>query len=1290
MNGIIIRVQNQTGSLFDFTVAPGTELKTTISAIENGDIGELFGAGTQEFILAPTNQTDENGVLSGNTVEDFFGNLDLAGSVAKVDITHYYPASIMNDGVEIFRGKLYFKSVITDNKGYNQYKVVIINQSVSLKQELEKITVSALDWTKYNHILTLQNITGSWDNALYNGDIKYPSVNYGMNTQDPNCPQYAFYGGSALNFNTKKSNTFDNYKKPLRVIDFKPAVRAKAVIDTIFSGSSFNYTSSFFASDYFNNIYILPSSTNTLGPVAEEPAANFLTAQYSGSSLILLPNQSASFKPDEVIADQGGFYTTVSGLYQVPNTGWYSVIGNLGWYMRNPNNNLGFNPYVQVDVLINGTSSYTARKQGVAPTSSLSFNATRYLIGGDYISTQVSYFDSAPLSTRTIEFSNLNNTPNNLRAPGISWYKIFSNQGLVPPIVNMGKQFAADMTGYDILRGLAQKFNLVFEPDVDDRRTIRIEPYQDWMSAGANVDWTNKVDMSQKFEITHPAAEQPKRIVFSDVDDNDFYNKDAKSKNPFAFNFGTYVFQADNDISDGEKKIGTTFAPTPVAGIPNGPNYIIPHLCAQDSNGQQTPIQFKPRLLYDNGKKPVSAEAKGIDELGNINPGKYWILNQATNLPVSMSNFYQMNTMTSMPVSFYGGKDLHYSGFYWVPYVTAPILSQTPFGAYLNYWGSYLNELYDDDARKLVCSVYLTPLEVSTLRLNSKYFIMGNYWRINKISNANLLKPSVIEIEFIKVPQRITTQPSRRTTPGTGPNDPAARPPIRISNFLEDGTVTYEHAVTGEPITSGSLLEIAAPKDGFIVSGSGNSVGIATWKKDTIFPNTGMFAQTVVGSNVVTNESNRTSVIGGANEVKAELDNLLLVGDENTIYENSSGVTILNSSENDVGTNSGVSNVTIVNGVGNEILSTATIDYAQSLETNDVILLNVSGSIVDSATNTNFIGRFNATENLAPNKVSSVYTDFTTLPEYYGMNVMASTGLEEAYWFNAKPYIINASGSYTENLNTKQGRNKYVFYIKRSGATGTTTINLDDIDGTSNNFPSQGRALIFYTDENVSADNPVVIQRGGTDTFKPSPAGAATSITLDEPMQVCEIHAVYDTAAGQAWWQVIRRTTEQRRNSYLSAIATTKYCTAEANECFNIAWQAELNRYNIVVDGGDTTVIRFQYAGMYSVNFSATAELPAGANSGDVTIGLALNGDEIQYTAYTTHIHKKEEYFSLSHHWLVYITNPTSDQLQVRFFASANGTCITGGDHLPESDCHEWPAAAINISYVGGGYGIDS
>ena len=299
------------------------------------------------------------------------------------------------------------------------------------------------------------------------------------------------------------------------------------------------------------------------------------------------------------------------------------------------------------------------------------------------------------------------------------------------------------------------------------------------------------------------------------------------------------------------------------------------------------------------------------------------------------------------------------------------------------------------------------------------------------------------------------------------------------------------------------------------------------------------------------------------------------------------------------------------------------------------------------------------------------------------MNVMASTGLEEAYWFNAKPYIINASGSYTENLNTKQGRNKYVFYVKKSGAGGTTQINLDDIDGAGNNFPSQGRALIFYTDGNCSPLDPVVILRGGSDVFRPSYLGSNNQIILDEPWQVCEIHAVYDTAAGQNWWQVIRRTTEQRRNSYFQGIATQQQCTEPG--CMTVEFDSVPYSYGISING--TTQIQFPYAGKWNVHFSGTAYNTF--TDTNAALSLALNGNELQYATYTQHLKEKELYYSLSHHWLVNINDPTSDYLEVKYY-SDKVSCLKPGDLIPETDCHEWPAAAINITYVGGGYGIDS
>jgi hypothetical protein len=120
----------------------------------------------------------------------------------------------------------------------------------------------------------------------------------------------------------------------------------------------------------------------------------------------------------------------------------------------------------------------------------------------------------------------------------------------------------------DFLQGLIEKFNLVVEPVPNSRNLIRIEPYQDWINAGVSKDWTDKVDRSNRFEITHPITEQPRTIIFSDEDDNDILNEYTLETK--GTTYGSYTFTSDSDLAEGERRIGKVFAATPVTGIPNG------------------------------------------------------------------------------------------------------------------------------------------------------------------------------------------------------------------------------------------------------------------------------------------------------------------------------------------------------------------------------------------------------------------------------------------------------------------------------------------------------------------------------------------------------------------------------------------------------------------------------------------------------------------------------------------------------------------------------------------------
>ena len=74
-------------------------------------------------------------------------------------------------------------------------------------------------------------------------------------------------------------------------------------------------------------------------------------------------------------------------------------------------------------------------------------------------------------------------------------------------------------------------------------------------------------------------------------------------------------------------------------------------MCEISDNSTTTPIQFKPRLLYDNGKKLTPSDALGVDSSLNINRGKYYFRNNNTGIAISQSYWYQMTPLTTIPTS---------------------------------------------------------------------------------------------------------------------------------------------------------------------------------------------------------------------------------------------------------------------------------------------------------------------------------------------------------------------------------------------------------------------------------------------------------------------------------------------------------------------------------------------------------------------------------------------------------------------------------------------------------------
>jgi hypothetical protein len=927
---IILRCTNDNNVVQDIQVQEQIDLRLDISAIENASIGDVYGISSQEFSVPGVDE-----------VNQFFGNLYSLAATPSVALQNSIDCQVLLNGAEVFTGKLYIKNIVTDSDGYGPlYNVVVVNETVDFKFELQDTYVNQLDFSAYDHNLTYANVSQSWGGGLLNGDIVYPFVNYGKPEGDPNAPDYAF-----ASFNFSGSNTIDNYSSPLRLTDFKPAIRAKSVVNAIFSGSSYEYTSSFFNSEYFEDLYVLPTANDQLGPNNVSPVSQSAWAYISSSVQGITAGTVTKVDFDAEIIDNANNFSLIDDRYTADTTGNYQYQINISYLTQAW---AGFNNVNTVNIQLRKNGSSIIDSQfyySIPATGSAFLQGAVALVNGDYLEVEMG------CNGKSIVLRNDQGQPSYYPQGNLSYFQVKGPASLIGGPVDVAEQFPDNLKAVDFLQGLIEKFNLVVEPVPNSRNLLRIEPYQTWIDQGAQKDWTDKVDRSERFEISHPILEQPRTIVFSDESDEDILN--VYTRETKGVTYGQYTFTSDSDLAEGERRIGKVFAATPVTGIPNGRQFVIPHLCTVTENNNFKPIKFKPRLLYNNGLQDVPDTALGI-QTGSLDRGTIFVRDENSDIQ-SVNIWNQMSTLTAVPVNYETGQDLHFNNDLYSPYFQATANGKVKADAFRTYWATYINGLYDFDARKLVCNVYLKPTEIQNIALNDKIFIDGSYYRINKISGANLSRRDTVEVELIKILTAQYKFPKRRIFVAPGDYISAVSDYDLLSI---DGTGRYINVDTGLPIEDYTQLRQVSPKDGFQLYNNA-STGSLVWDYQQPIDNTNQFDQKILGTNKIAVGASKVSSVGNYNEVKQGSETTLVVGANNLIGENTSNVTTIGQGHS---VEALVSNAQIIGGTGNTIsgsTDSVVIGGTGSLFVNNDWVIDINGynGAIRDSDNTTAINR---------------------------------------------------------------------------------------------------------------------------------------------------------------------------------------------------------------------------------------------------------------------------------------------------------------------------------------------
>ena len=560
----------------------------TFRLIANGQQLDVF---SDEDILLSNNVTGlfDIGVLPS----DFTRQITLPGTkVNNAFFEHVYDISIDNpflfatnikvpayfdfDSIYLSQGYLQLNKVnLLANKFIESYEVTIYGTLSSFGRDINRSYLTDLSsLAQYNHTASYDNITASWDGNLFNGDIVYPLADYGSG--------YQFASGD---FQTFGVNDQDG---ALTVQNFKPAIRAKAVLDAIFEEAGYTYTSSFLNQPFIDDVYLLCNHSLKYPEFASinlETYGKIKVGAISGSGMtdVVMPaNTFVTLPWYNTLSDAQGFYQ--NGAYRVDKTTNLDGVLNLNLNVSCSVNNIpgtfSANGTFQLQMVETGSfteygltalQSYiiffdqlqNSRTGGINTTYELQTQFKLYGIPAGNYYFQVKQRPNVATGTLPVVTIDPDNTTK-------SYLEIRQvNQaadGLVMDIPSNMPFGTNGIKQIDFITGLQKKYNLVIYPNKTKPNEFIIETFNEWYKRGEIKDFNKYINLDEKIEVIPANNLAVNELTFGDTLDQDYisqqFSKEANRE------YGkTYYVDTTNFFSQGKFEVKTTFASDPLIRI---------------------------------------------------------------------------------------------------------------------------------------------------------------------------------------------------------------------------------------------------------------------------------------------------------------------------------------------------------------------------------------------------------------------------------------------------------------------------------------------------------------------------------------------------------------------------------------------------------------------------------------------------------------------------------------------------------------------------------------------------
>lgn len=677
------------------------------------------------------------------------------------------PCIVQYEGNDIFTGVLRMSAVI-ETANERIYEVFILGEVADFTAGFKDLQLQELEWADLSHTLDYDNIVQSWEcvndgaSGLFNGQILYPLIHYGLDYPSASATTAAF----SFSFGEADSFSLSGHSIPPSY--FKPAIQLKSVLDRIFAKTPYTINSEFFSSEYFTSIYMdthvngklgitsasAQTNQNIFKVYANGPNQPNPTFTNNGTLQFIPLNWRSEFPDGYDPLDNFTLGTTSQiapqneGYFQVPYAGdyYFNIRFNFIEVGARPIGSQN-NFYIVANkssslATINTGTFFTSNVQAV-PESLFGF-ADLYFSASCQSGEYIKIFILLPGSNAFASAVQLQPFLNaGVSTPAPMW-DLYTSPTLTEDVVDM-KLGIPNISAIEFFRSMITLFNLTIEQD-EANKIIKIEPFN-WRfddQIRETKDWTNILDLNSQKRIEPLSFELNKEVVFT-YQETGFEYLPYEWFGQYDYVYGRKKFTTESNIYQGEKVYELPFGSCPTSGITGAPNFIIPQYYYFNNN-QEVPYADKPHLFFWVGNRYAYRDNLKSQQ------GTWYLTSGAT--PIAQTTYPCVSHLSTLESQIFEVvSDLNFQPtFDFFGNSINQIEQFTPYNLYDTFWSAYIQNLFSYETRRLVGNFFLKPVDIAQLKLNDKIWIKDASYTIEKIPSANLTQKILTEVSLIKEP----------------------------------------------------------------------------------------------------------------------------------------------------------------------------------------------------------------------------------------------------------------------------------------------------------------------------------------------------------------------------------------------------------------------------------------------------------------------------------------------------------------------------------------------------------